>query len=422
MIKTKFKTVDAKSFFLILLSLLCINNAWSACNKIDSAFWDYPLRVNFGASLYIDPATPVGTILAQQSVSSAELFAANNGWLAICDNANDEVKYWWLEQHYAQSSGGYPVNGVTAPTQDGHIYVIRDNGRNNPYGGSGSGSVGYTVELLSDGNSYPFSWLRTAPNKNLPPISPSPIRGIRCADAQSGASGYPPFTGQCRDNQYIVNWRQLGSFTLKVSLYRLAGTIPASGLMMTNNNDGALVLFSLMDNSSTPPSWNTRLFNLVRLGLANDVKIQTAPCQAFNTVTVNLGRVNSSDFRALGQPADGVADKLVNVTARCSQNTAMRWAVMGTTSNYNPDGTQGILALDNVANSAEGVGVQLTDTSGNPLPITPATGVDYRWIDTNLVSDASGILSMEFLARYVQVGTIKPGMADSHAHLVIAPK
>lgn len=420
------KNLRLKLIFIAGITSLWVNSASANCNKISSPFQDYLIYFNFGSSLYIDPATPVGTIIAQQIISGDQLNTPNNGWVGICNNnnANNQIGYWWLEQHNSASPSRQPVAGVTAPTADGHMYIMNDNGRNNPYGGSGSGSVGYTVELLTNGSALPFSEVGGSPPINIPPLATGgPISGIPCDDARSGNSPYPAFTGNCNSNQFIFNWAQLGSFQMKVTLYRLAGTVPVSGLIMSGNGgDRSFSLMSLMDTASTPPSFNKNMFNLTRLALSSPVALQTSPCQAFTYPTVNLNKVNRSAFTTLGQPANGVTDTPVNVSAQCSANTAIKWAVMGTSDSYDPDGNQGILALDASESTASGVGVQLTDTSGNPLPITPVNSVNYRWIDTNLTSNSSGILLIPFLARYVRVGDVEPGIADSHAYLVISPK
>ena len=423
MISFNSKILGLNVLLTLALTSFWANDASAKCNKISPPFKDYLLYVNFGSSLYIDPATPVGTVLAQQTISGDALNSPNGGWVGLCDDAASKIGYWWLEQHNSESRNHQPVSGVTALTADGDMYVMRDNGSGNPYGGGGSGSIGYTVELLSNGNYLPFSEVGGSPPINVPPLTGGALSGIPCASAKSGASGYPPFTGNCKTGQYVFNWRQLGSFSMRVTLYRLKGTVPAAGITMSGNDgDRSFSLMSLMDNSSTPPSINKNMFNLTRIALSSPVVLRTAPCNNFSYPTVNLNKVNVGAFKTVGQPASGIADVPVNVSAKCSSNTAVKWAIMGTSDSYNPDGSQGILALDTVDNMASGVGVQLTKTTGELLPITPANSVNYQWIDTNLKTNASGALLIQFMARYVRVGDVSPGIANSHAYLIVSPK
>lgn len=416
-------------FFLALL-VICFwtNNALASCNKIGSAFTDFLFYVDFGSSLYIDPATPEGTVIAQQIIDpGAVLYAQNGGWVGLCNNStNNQIGYWWLEQHNsATKNSNRPAEGVTAPTPDGHMYVLKDNGKNNPYGGSGSGSVGYTVELLSAGQTLPFSEIGGSPPINIAPLATgSPISGIPCAEAKdvNNSYGYPPYTGSCSSSETVFNWRQLGSFSIKVTLYRLKGIVSENMVSSGNDGDRSISLMSLMDTSSTLPSYNKNMFNLTRLALANPIAINTAPCTAFNSPTVNLNKVNKSAFTEVGQPGRNISNTPVNISAQCSANTAVKWAIMGTSDSSDSSGAKGILALDTMNNMAKGVGIQLVDNLLNPLPITPENSVNYKWIDTNLVTNSSGILSVDFLARYVQTGVVEAGIANSHAYLIIAPK
>jgi len=403
----------------LLLASLCASTASARCNKVN--FDNYRVPFNFGSSLFIDPATPVGTIVAQQSISSDVLYGPFGGWIGVCDSGSS-INYWWLEQHYSASANDNPAVGVTSQAPGGEMYVIQDNGSGNPYdnGRRGSGSLGYTVEILTDGAAYPFrlnKLLIPSPSVNLPALS-KPVTGISCAAAKSQG-----FTGRCGDNQTVVNWRDLGPFTLQVTLYRLAGIIPANGLT-TNQRDNAISRFSVMDNTSTPPRTNTNMFPLVYITLSGNINLQTAPCEAFSYPNVNLGSIKLSAFSnvGMGQPPRNIPAAPVNVSARCSANTAVKWAVMGTHDSYDSDGSRGILALDTSANSASGVGVQLTSTEGTPLPITPANSTNYKWIDNNLTANSNGVLLIQFLARYVTVGKVVPGIANSHAYIVVAPK
>lgn len=212
---------------LTLAATLWAGPAEATCRRIDPPWHDYPMLFDFGSEIVLEANTPVGSPIATATLSSGQLYGVNGGWVAKCDEATDAIKYWWLEQHYSQSSWGHPVSGVDVDSVDGNVYVMQDSGSGNPYGGSGSGSVGYTTELLVGGNVLPFTWLNTSPNKNLAAIGQE-IRGIPCSDAINGtgaAEGYPPVEpSSCPIGKYMINWRQLPSFQLKVTLYRLGGS------------------------------------------------------------------------------------------------------------------------------------------------------------------------------------------------------
>ncbi|WP_432723664.1 fimbrial protein [Jeongeupia wiesaeckerbachi] len=409
-----------------LAALLSAAPALAGCGKL-SPYDNYPLSFNFGGSIVVDQNTPLGTPIAQATVSGAQLWGVNGGWFGKCDNASNTVRYWWLEQHWSRSANQGPIAGVVAPTKDGKMYVMQDSGSGNPYGdGSGSGSVGYTVELLSAGQTdEPFAWVSTEPRKNLPPL-PADVPGIPCADAKAGtgaAAGYPLFTGSCGSNERLFNWRQLPQFSFRASLYRLAGTLPANGVQLQNNSGAGFSLFSVMNNESTPPANNTQLFNLVRFQLQQNTLVRTSPCGNFGQVNVDMGRVSASSFTAIGQPARGEADKNVAVAARCAANTSIQWAVVAQPDAYDATGGLGVIGLDASATPASGVAVQLLQLGGAPLPLTLPGSNQYNWVGNGATADAGGNVQLNFRARYIQVRSpVMPGTANAHATLVIAPK
>lgn len=180
-----------------------------------------------------------------------------------------------------------------------------------------------------------------------------------------------------------------------------------------------------MNRRATPPSYNTDLFNLVRLRLAQPTRIKVNPCQGFGNVSVSLGQVRSNRFTDLGQPPTNGTNTPVNINAWCKSDGDIKWALLGTSSDYDASGDQGILALDSGTDSAEGVGIQvLRSDNQTPLPITPEGSAieGYRWIDTNLHAKGEQMLALDFLARYVKTGTVSPGTANGHATLVLSPK
>lgn len=413
---------------LSIAALLPATSVEANCQRINPPWNDKPLTVDFGAEIVLDENVAVGTPIATAVIPGSQLYAIKGGWVATCNNQDDAIKYWWLEQHYSQSSGSHPVPGISVDSADGRVYIMQDSGSRNPYGGGGSGSVGYTTELLVNGSAHAFSWVSASPNKNLPPIGEE-IHGIPCSDALLGtgaAEGFPPLVNvNCPIGNYAVNWRQLPPFQIKVTLYRMGGSPGTSGVRLQNNNNAGFSLFSLMNRRSTPPSNNGELFNLVRLQLAQSTRVRINPCHGINNVSVSLGEVGSHRFTTLGQPASGVADTPVHITAWCHSDGDIKWAVLGKAAAYDPGGNQGILALDTEEDSASGVGIQLIHTGSRaPLPITPeGSAFDaYRWIDTNLHAQGNKILMLDFLARYVKTGDVTPGSANGHATLVLSPK
>ncbi|MEJ8856037.1 fimbrial protein [Variovorax robiniae] len=409
---------------LCLMALGAASSAHAGCSKY-SPFNDFPLLFDFGSQIVIDQNTPVGSPIAQVTISGDVLRAQNGGYFGYCDNASNRISYWWLEQHWSRSANNGPVAGVTSPTPGGGMYVMQDSGSGNPYGdGTGSGTVGYTTELISAGApDQSFTWTTSGTRKNIPPM-PTPIVGIPCADAKAStgaAAGYPAYTS-CSNGQYLFNWRQLPQFSIRATLYKLAGNPPAAGVQLQNNGGNGFSLFSVMNNESTPPANNTQLFNLVRLQLTQNTRITMTPCGSFGQVDVNMGKVPAGSFPTVGQPAKGDSTRPVQITAQCAKNTAVNWAVVGQADGYDSTGAQGVLKLDSTANPAKGIAVQLLQSNDAPLPLTQPGAVQYKWVGSGSTADASGNLQLNFKARYLRTGTVTPGVANSHATLVIAPK
>ena len=122
------------------------------------------------------------------------------------------------------------------------------------------------------------------------------------------------------------------------------------------------------------------------------------------------------------RPASGNTTKPVQINAKCSNNTAVNWAVVGQADGYDSTGAQGVLKLDTTSNQAKGIAVQLLQSNDTPLPLTPQGSAQYKWVGSGSTADASGNLQLNFKARYLRTGTVSPGIANSHATLVIAPK
>ncbi|MED5296037.1 MAG: fimbrial protein [Pseudomonadota bacterium] len=415
-------------YLLLLLGLLALSSrAHAHCFEIIPPWDNQPLPVDFGSEIVLDSDTAVGTPIAVGILPASQLYAINGGWVARCYYATDTVKYWLLWQHYSATNGYWPVPGVTSDAADEAMYVMTDDGVGNPYGGGGSGSVGYTTELMVEGKALPFKWANTNPAFNLFPFD-EPVHGIPCTDAKAGtglAEGYPPITTDCPDAWFAVNWRQMPSFYVKVTLYKMAGDPGVDGVTLRHAAWEGYSLLSLMNDLSTPPNHNADLFSLSGLTFAQPLKVRMNPCQGVGNVSVSLGQIGSHRFNELGQPPQGVPDTPVNVSAWCHSDGDIKWAVLGNIHDYDPSGDAGILALDGEADSAKGVGIQLLHSHRpDPLPITPE-GSDYsayRWIDTDLKAIDGEVLMLDFLARYVKTGDIEPGVANGHATLVLAPK
>lgn len=412
---------------LMVAGLLLSPRVQAHCFEIIPPWNNQPLPIDFGSEIVLDSDTAIGSPIAVGILPASQLYAINGGWVARCYYATDTVKYWLLWQHYSATTGYWPVPGITSDAADGAMYVMTDDGIGNPYGGGGSGSVGYTTELMVEGKALPFKWANTNPTFNLFPFD-EPVYGIPCADAKAGtgrAEGYPPITTDCPDTWFAVNWRQMPPFHVKVTLYKLAGDPGAEGVTLRHAAWEGYSLLSLMNDLSTPPNHNADLFSLSGLTFAQPLKVRMNPCHGFGNVSVSLGEVESYRFTTQGQPATGVANTPVHITAWCHSSGDIEWAVLGKIDDYDASGDAGILDLDDETDSAEGVGIQLLH-SGTlaPLPIT-AEDSDYsayRWIDTNLHAIGNEVLMLDFLARYVKTGDVTPGSANGHATLVLAPK
>ncbi|MBN8413298.1 fimbrial protein [Halomonas denitrificans] len=412
---------------LALSSALFSPGASAHCFEIIPPWDNRPLPIDFGSEIVVDSTTAIGTPIGVGILPASQLYAINGGWVARCLYAPDTVKYWLLWQHYSATTGYWPIPGITSDAADEGMYVMTDSGTGNPYGGGGSGSVGYTTELMVEGKALPFKWTNTNPAFNLFPFD-EPVHGIPCTDAKAGtglAAGYPPMTSVCPDAEFAVNWRQMPPFYVKVTLYKLAGDPGVNGVTLTHAAWEGYSLLSLMNDLSTPPAHNADLFSLTGLTFAQPLKVRMNPCHGFSNVTVSLGKVGTNRFTELGQPPQNVPDTPVHVSAWCHTDSDIEWAVLGDIHEYDPSGDAGILALDSGAQNAKGVGIQLLHSGSlAPLPITPEGSAysAYRWIDTNLKAVSGEVLMLDFLARYVKTGDVEPGTANGHATVVLAPK
>tara|TARA_R100000750_G_C2346855_1_gene96850 strand:+ start:4260 stop:5543 length:1284 start_codon:yes stop_codon:yes gene_type:complete len=422
--RKKMKPITKAMMALLILTPFLSMKAEAACQRV-SPFFDYPVLVNFGQEIVVDRDAPAGTVIAESIVSSSQLYNANGGWFGRCHDFN-VIRYFWLEMHYSRTSGYYGTRAVPSQTSDTLMYVMNDSGTGNPYGSGGSGSVGYTVELITDyGAQVPFRWVNNYPNKRFEKM-PNDIVGATCTEAKNAtgaAAGMPAYTGTCFNNEHVYNWRMLPDFSFRVKLYRLAGNLNGGVKLRNNGGSNGFALFSLMNNESTPPAHNLGLFNLTILRLQQETKVVENPCGAIPTTVVDLGQAFVGNFSSVGQPAAGKPDTPVNINMSCNPGVQVKWALIGNADSFDSTGQQGVLALDASADSASGVGVQLLDSStAAPIPLTLEGSIDYNWI-SELQTDGSGLLMIDFLARIIKTDNeVKAGKIKAHATLLVAPK
>ncbi|QCP62186.1 fimbrial protein [Pantoea sp. SO10] len=79
-----------------------------------------------------------------------------------------------------------------------------------------------------------------------------------------------------------------------------------------------------------------------------------------------------------------------------------------TPSNGVIDAAQSIMSLDNSADSAQGIGIQIADGKVSPAPVNL-----NQTLDKNMASNAVGTVLLPFSARYIKTGgTVSPGVAN----------
>lgn len=121
---------------------------------------------------------------------------------------------------------------------------------------------------------------------------------------------------------------------------------------------------------------------------------------------VQMGQVRVADFNGTaGTPAKLRQDldiKLLDCDTSVAQTAAVTFKGTGS-----PNGYSGILSAGFGAGAATGVGVQLFDTDGDPLPLNTLSTA------TQLID---GTNTLHFRAGYISVSdTVTPGNADATA-------
>lgn len=133
-------------------------------------------------------------------------------------------------------------------------------------------------------------------------------------------------------------------------------------------------------------------------------------CTVGNSVSVNLEKVAKSAL-------DGGSGKKAAPTPFTISLTDCPDTVTGASVTFDgtPDSVnQTLLALDSGTGNATGVGIEIADKNGTPIP------VHTRSPDFTL---SSGSNSLEFLARYVSTGaTVGTGKANGTSQFTIAYK
>lgn len=131
--------------------------------------------------------------------------------------------------------------------------------------------------------------------------------------------------------------------------------------------------------------------------------IRTAGCDVrTDNLVVNLGEHDQKEFTGKGSTTPY---KPFYVTLRCEENVKINYAVRGKGVNGS---TNGVLSLDKVSGSAQGIGVQIADVHSRPVKLNQYT----MWQDKN----TEGVVQVGFKVRYIQTDSIiSAGKANATA-------
>ena len=132
------------------------------------------------------------------------------------------------------------------------------------------------------------------------------------------------------------------------------------------------------------------------------------------SLTVPLGKISTKSFAGAGSVAP--ATKFTLVVKSCPA---------ATTASVNFDGTpvsgdNNVLALTTVAGVATGVGVQISDNAGNPVPLRGLSG-SYDLKKGDSAGGAGDVTNaLDFTARYIATAaTVGAGTANASTNFTI---
>lgn len=144
--------------------------------------------------------------------------------------------------------------------------------------------------------------------------------------------------------------------------------------------------------------------NTIPIYLSGSPSFNEAACTTPNSISVDLGSHLSSEFRGLNSVTSSVAFSIALNNCPIGMNE-VDYEIDAATQII--DSSNSVVALDS-SSSAGGIGVQLLDGSGNPIPFgTPLTFNDYN-------AGTGGSYTIPLKARYYQTGTlVTPGHANT---------
>ncbi|HEJ8087119.1 TPA: fimbrial protein [Serratia liquefaciens] len=132
------------------------------------------------------------------------------------------------------------------------------------------------------------------------------------------------------------------------------------------------------------------------------------------TLTVNLGKIATTSFKGAGSVAP--ATKFTLLVKSCPAATTAKVNFDG----IPVSGNDNVLALTTGSGVATGVGVQISDKDGNPVPLRGQSGsYDLQKGDTT-DADKDITNKLDFTARYIATAaTVGAGSADATTNFTI---
>jgi len=120
-----------------------------------------------------------------------------------------------------------------------------------------------------------------------------------------------------------------------------------------------------------------------------------------------MGKVGASSASSINQQIGEM--KSFNIDLDCDANTKNAALLLEASSVQNS--SLGVIGLNKISNSAQGVGVQILNDDGTPFPLNKAK---------SLKSPLSGSITVPLKARYFQTGnSITPGVANATATFTV---
>lgn len=181
------------------------------------------------------------------------------------------------------------------------------------------------------------------------------------------------------------------NYTIKLSLVKTSDTIKSASLLQSNTQFG-MGVYLKAGIGSTHTNY---------VAYTGDITVRTQTCTVSNkTINVSLGDYNISDFPSIGSVSNS---KPFNVALNCDDGANVSIRIDGTSVS----GIQGVVALSSGSGAAEGVGVQILNSSNEPVTIGQAWQV--------AAVTTKGSLSIPLNGRYYRIGDVTEGAADAIA-------